>query len=107
MVEDGDRPFSYREMAPELVDYVKGMGFTHVEFMPLAEHPFDGSWGYQVTGFLAPTHRFGEPKDFMYLVNYLHQNEVEFKSNYGGVWVCRNRNIIAFDIRSNRRDFPR
>lgn len=76
VVEDGGRPFSYREMAHELTRYVLEMGFTHVEFMPLAEHPFDGSWGYQVTGFFAPTQRFGEPADFQYLIDTLHQNGI-------------------------------
>jgi 1,4-alpha-glucan branching enzyme len=71
--EDANRPLSYRELAPQLADYAGEMGFTHVEFMPLAEHPFDGSWGYQVTGFFAPTHRYGRPEDFAWLVDYLHQ----------------------------------
>jgi 1,4-alpha-glucan branching enzyme len=71
--EDGDRPLTYREIAPMLADYATEMGFTHVEFMPLAEHPFTGSWGYQVTGFYAPTHRFGSPEDFAWLVDHLHQ----------------------------------
>ncbi|WP_269541969.1 1,4-alpha-glucan branching protein GlgB [Cerasicoccus fimbriatus] len=74
--EDGNRPLNYREMAADLTRYVLEMGFTHVEFMPLAEHPFDGSWGYQVTGFFAPTHRFGAPQDFMYLVDYLHRHGI-------------------------------
>ena len=76
VLEDGDRPLTYRELAPRLSEYVLAMGFTHVEFLPLAEYPFSGSWGYQVTGFYAPTHRFGEPADFMYLVDYLHQQGI-------------------------------
>ncbi|AYF98629.1 1,4-alpha-glucan branching protein GlgB [Protaetiibacter intestinalis] len=64
---------SYRQAADELIDYVTGLGFTHVEFLPLAEHPFGGSWGYQVTGYYAPTSRFGHPDDFRYLVDRLHQ----------------------------------
>ncbi|UEL29251.1 1,4-alpha-glucan branching enzyme [Pseudarthrobacter sp. L1SW] len=63
----------YRELAKELVDYVKWLGFTHVEFMPVAEHPFGGSWGYQVTSYFAPTSRFGHPDEFRYLVDTLHQ----------------------------------
>lgn len=64
---------SYREVAAELVTYVSDMGFTHVEFMPLAEHPFGGSWGYQVTGYYSPTARFGDPDDLRYLIDQLHQ----------------------------------
>ncbi len=70
------RPLTYREMAAELVPYIQQMGFTHVEFLPLNEHPFEGSWGYQVTGFFAPTHRYGTPQDFMFLVDTLHQNGI-------------------------------
>jgi 1,4-alpha-glucan branching enzyme len=76
LTEDNNRPLNYREMAPILADHVIEMGFTHVELMPLAEHPFDGSWGYQVTGFFAPTHRFGSPDDFKYFVDYLHQKDI-------------------------------
>ena len=76
VAEDGDRSLSYREMAPKLADYVKRMGFTHVEFLPVMEHPFYGSWGYQVTGYFAPTSRYGTPQDLMYLVDYLHQQGI-------------------------------
>jgi 1,4-alpha-glucan branching enzyme len=70
--EDANRPLTYRELAVQLADYVVEMGFTHVEIMPPAEHPFDGSWGYQVTGFFAPTHRYGTPEDFAWFVDHLH-----------------------------------
>jgi len=73
---DANRPLTYRELAPALADYVVEMGFTHVEIMPVAEHPFDGSWGYQVTGFFAPTHRFGRPEDFAFFVDHLHQRGI-------------------------------
>ena len=74
--EDGNRSLSYREMAPQLAGYVKEMGFTHVEFLPVMEHPFYGSWGYQTLGYFAPTSRYGTPQDFMYLIDYLHQNDI-------------------------------
>jgi 1,4-alpha-glucan branching enzyme len=75
-VEDANRPLGYRELAPMLADYVLEMGYTHVELMPVAEHPFTGSWGYQVTGFFAPTHRFGTPEDFAWFVDHLHQRGI-------------------------------
>ena len=74
--EENNRPLTYREMAPRLAEYVKGMGFTHIEFLPVMEHPFYGSWGYQITGYFAPTSRYGTPQDFMYLVDYLHQHDI-------------------------------
>jgi 1,4-alpha-glucan branching enzyme len=74
--EDGNRSLSYREMAPLLAEYVKQRGFTHVELLPVMEHPFFGSWGYQVTGYFAPSSRYGTPQDFMFLVDTLHQNGI-------------------------------
>ncbi|HEY1765570.1 MAG TPA: 1,4-alpha-glucan branching protein GlgB [Opitutaceae bacterium] len=74
--EEGNRPLTYREIAPQLADYALEMGFTHIEIMPIAEHPFDGSWGYQVTGFYAPTQRFGSPEDFAWFVDHLHQKGI-------------------------------
>ncbi len=74
--EDGNRYLNYREMAHYLADYVKDMGFTHVEFLPVMEHPFYGSWGYETLGYFSPTSRYGTPEDFMYLVDYLHQNGI-------------------------------
>ncbi len=74
--DDPEKFFNYREIAERLVPYIKEMGFTHVEFMPVMEYPYDPSWGYQVTGFFAATSRFGSPQDLMFLINELHNNEI-------------------------------
>jgi len=74
--DDTDRPLTYRELAPVLAEYLNEMGFTHVELMPIMEHPFAGSWGYQTTGYFAPTSRFGSPQDFMYFIDTLHQSGI-------------------------------
>jgi 1,4-alpha-glucan branching enzyme len=74
--EEDNRSLSYRELAVQFTDYVRDMNFTHVELMPITEHPFYGSWGYQTTGYFAPTSRYGTPQDFMRLVDRLHQNKV-------------------------------
>jgi 1,4-alpha-glucan branching enzyme len=71
--EEDNRPLTYRELAPMLADYVTDMGFTHIQMMPVMEHPFAGSWGYQVTGYFAPTARYGSPDDFRFLIDYLHR----------------------------------
>ncbi|HEV7395707.1 MAG TPA: 1,4-alpha-glucan branching protein GlgB [Pyrinomonadaceae bacterium] len=76
VAEEGNRPLRYREMAPVLADYVLEAGFTHVEFLPLKEHPYGPSWGYQVSNYFAPSARYGMPDDFRYLIDYLHQHGI-------------------------------
>jgi 1,4-alpha-glucan branching enzyme len=74
--EEGDRPLTYLELAEQLPEYVADLGFTHVEMMPVAEHPFGGSWGYQVSSYYAPTSRYGSPDDFRVLVDALHARDI-------------------------------
>jgi len=74
--QEGNRSLSYRELAPQLADYLQKLDYTHVEFMPVMDHPFFGSWGYQITGFFAPSGNFGTPQDLMYLIDYLHQRAI-------------------------------
>ena len=74
--EEENRFLTYRELAPKLVEYVLKLGYTHIELMPVAEHPFDASWGYQVIGYFAPTSRHGRPDDFAYFVDYCHQHGI-------------------------------
>ena len=74
--EEHNRPLTYREVAPRLAEYAGKLGFTHVELLPIMEHPFYGSWGYQTTGYFAPTARYGTPQDFMYFVDHLHQHDI-------------------------------
>jgi 1,4-alpha-glucan branching enzyme len=74
--EEGNRPLGYRELAPRLAEHAKSLGFTHVELLPIMEHPFYGSWGYQTTGYFGPTSRYGTPQDFMFLVDHLHRHGI-------------------------------
>jgi 1,4-alpha-glucan branching enzyme len=73
---ENNRSLSYRELAPLLTEHVKRLGFTHVEFLPVMDHPFFGSWGYQVTGYFAASGRYGTPQDLMFLIDTLHQNGI-------------------------------
>ena len=76
VAEQSNRSLSYRELAPQLADYLERLGYTHVEFLPVMDHPFFGSWGYQITGYFAPSGNYGTPQDFMYLVDTLHQRGI-------------------------------
>src|SRR5207245_4314477 len=73
VLAEGNRSLSYRELATQLADYLQQMGYTHVEFLPVMDHPFFGSWGYQITGYFAPSGNYGPPQDCMHLIDSLHQ----------------------------------
>ncbi len=91
-----DEFLNYREIAHLLCDYIKKTGFTHVEFLPIMEHPFYGSWGYQIIGYFAPTSRYGTPDDFIYLINYLHKNDIAVILDFVPSHFARDESGLAF-----------
>lgn len=94
--EEGNRFLTYKELAVELTEYVKKMGFTHVEFLPVMEHPFFGSWGYQVANYFAPTSRYGTPQDLMFLIDYLHQHGIGVILDWVPSHFPNDKHALAF-----------